>query len=191
MIKKAYVFTALAICLIAVGSVHADPASWSSFMDAAISGVSLDQPLATNVLDYTLSIDAAPTITLGMNTYPIIWVQAFYVVSLTGAENFTATPGAYPADWKWESKTIPGRIVGWQGQGAGERIYPGQSKQIQFASFDITDKPVVEGYHIGYVTPTGEVVTAWFKNTQQIPEPGSLSALAIGISALIGLRRRR
>jgi len=189
MFKKAHIFMALALCLLAVGAVQSDPASWSSFMDAAISGVSLDKPLATNVLDYTLSIGASPTITLGMNTYSIIWVQAFYVVSLTGAENFTATPGTYPTDWTWESKITPGRIVGWQGQGAGERIYPGQTKQFQFASFDITGKPVVEGYHIGYVTPTGTVYTAWYKNT--VPEPGSIAALAIGLSALIGLRRRR
>lgn len=183
-------FVPLAVVLIlTAGSVFSDPASWSSFIDSAITGITVSPSLASNVFDYTVSLDSAPTVTFGGITYNVVWLQAWYIVSLTGNENFTATPGYAPPDWKWESKTTPGRIVGWQGQGAGERIYPGQTKQFQFASFDITDKPVVEGYHIGYVTPTGTVYTAWFKNT--VPEPGSIAALAIGLSALIGLRRRR
>jgi hypothetical protein len=189
-ILKAFGLLAV-VLIVTTGVASPDPASWSSFMDAAISGVTLDQPLATNVLEYTLTVGPAPKLIFGGNTYDIVWVQAWYVVSLTGAEDFIAEPGYAPPDWKWESKTIPGRIVGWQGQG-NERVYPGQSKFFTFTSFDITNMPVVAGYHLGYTNPGGGTVyTAWFKDTQ-IPEPGTLIGLAsMALGAVFGFRRRR
>jgi len=187
-ILKTFVVLVVVLILTA-GAVFPDPASWSSFIDSAITGITISPSLASNVFDYTVSVGSAPTVTFGGITYNVVWVQAWYIVGFTGSENFIATPGYAPPDWKWESKTTPGRIVGWQGQG-NERVYPGQSKFFTFTTFNITNMPVVEGYHLGYVNPGNSTVyTAWFKNT--VPEPGSMAALAIGLSALAAFRRRR
>lgn len=196
MVRRAVVMAFLAVCLACYHAPSAmawpdpEPPSWSSFYPASFSDIYLTPSLGTDILDYTLTIGAAPKITLGANSYDVNWVTAYFVVSQDEATDFTATNGTTVTDWKWEFKSMPGRISGWIGEGS-QRIYPGQQKALGFGSFDITNNAVLSGFHLGY--QDGDVeVTDWYKGTLLVvPEPSSLLVLVGGLSAVAATRRRR
>ena len=181
----------LACSVLVVSTLFA--ASWDAFTSASFSGIGLDKPLQANVLDYTLMLGSAPTVTIGSKTYGVNWVQAVYVVSGTPTGTFVATDGAGPNGWSWDSKTKPAQIAGWTGQGS-DRLYAGQSADISFASFDPGGNPVVPAFHISY-QDGGKAVTDWFKSNNAtigtVPEPSSIICLSVGVCGLLFVARQR
>jgi len=167
-----------------------EPPSWASFEPASFFDIYLTPSLETGILDYALALGPDPKITLGSTTYDVNWVQAYFVVSQDEETDFIATNGTTVTDWRWESKSLPGRISGWMGEGTN-RVYPGGSKALGFGSFDITGNAVLSGLHVGYQVGSSEE-TGWYKDSlPPIPEPSSLLALACGLGGLAGLLRRR
>lgn len=183
----------LAALLVAVAAPFGYGASWDALAPATVSGISLDKPLQAGVLDYTLDLGSAPSITIDEQTYAVNWVQSFYVASGTPNGTFVATDGSGPAGWSWDSKTKPAQISGWVGKG-NSRLSPGDSALISFGDFDPQANPVVTAYHIGY-QDSGEEVTGWYKvdggpNVGGVPEPAGVVALSAGLSGLLGLTWR-
>ena len=167
-----------------------EPPSWASFEPASFVDVYVTPSLATDVLDYILTLGSDPKIVLPGGTYPINWVEAYFVVSQDQETDFTATNGTTVTDWRWESKSLPGRISGWIGTG-NTCLYPGYSKDLGFGSFDITGNSVLSGLHLGYQDGAVEV-TGWYKGElPPVPEPSSLLALVCGLGGLGGLMWRR
>lgn len=169
-------------------------ASWDSFKTATFSGIDLDKALAPNVLDYTLTLGSAPTVTIGTKTYNVEWVQAFYVVSGTDTGSFKATDGKGPKNWTWDSKTNPGQIAGWTGQGK-DRLYASQSVSFAFGSFDPGSNAVAPAYHISYQDGKNSI-TDWFKSGRKgpvpaVPEPGSILCLSVALGGLFFVARQR
>lgn len=182
----------VALCSIASANL-AWGASWDAFASAQFGGIALDKPLQVNVLDYTLALGDNPTITLGSHTYPVNWVQSFYVVSGEPNGTFTATNGVGNTGWSWDSKTSGGgQISGWTGQGSN-RIDPGESKVFHFSSFDPHRNPVVTGFHVSYQDGQ-DTVTGWWKDRSlltTVPEPSTMAALAVPLVGLYAFARRR
>ena len=169
----------------AVGSVGFG-ASWDALAPAKVGGISLDKPLQVGVLDYKLELGSAPTITIDGKTFPVNWVQAFYVASGTPDGTFVATGGSGPEGWSWDSKASPAQISGWTGKGNG-RLKPGDSALISFGSFDPQSNPVVSAYHIGY-QDGGREVTGWYKagpNPGNVPEPSTVAVVVGGASGML------
>jgi hypothetical protein len=176
----------------AVADPDPSPPSWSSFVAAEFLGVDLVPSLTTDQLIYDLHLRSGATIYIGSNVYTIKWIQAFFVVSQDQETSFVATNGSGPAGWKWEEKSLPGRIAGWHNEGTG-RIYPEprspSSAHFEFGSFDITGNAVLPGYHLGYQDGASEV-TGWFKGPT-VPEPSSLFGLGAAFLTSLALLRRR
>ena len=183
--------------LLAAGLVGPVPAanatSWSSFEPASFADVYLGPQLATDQLDYVLSMGPSPKITIGPATYDVNWVQAFYVVSQDRETGFRATNGTTVHDWTWDAKDSPGQIAGWRGTGQN-RLYPGGQKMLGFGELDITGNAVLTGLHVGYKTGSKEE-TGYYKGAPSepspVPEPGSLIALATGLFGSVWVLRRR
>ena len=169
-------------------------ASWDSFKTATFSGIDLDKALQPNLLEYTLTIGDAPTVTIGSETYSVDWVQSFYVVSGTSGGSFVATSDIDPKNWTWDTKSSPAQISGWTGKG-NNRLNPGESATFEFASFNPGENPVAPAYHISYRIG-GDSVTDWFKAAAKlpnpvVPEPGSLLCLSVGVCGLFFVARQR
>jgi hypothetical protein len=183
-----------AALLVVVAASFGYGASWDALELATVSGISLDKPLQAGVLEYTLALDSAPSITIGGNTYAVNWVQAFYVASGTPDGAFIATSGSGPNGWSWDSKSSPAQISGWTAK-ASSRLNPGDSASFRFGSFDPQGNAVATAFHIGY-QGADKQVTGWYKvyrvsNTQGVPEPAGILALCAGLSGLLGLAWRR
>jgi len=173
-----------------MASPDPEPPSWASFEPASFLDVFLTPSLATNVFDYSLALGPDAEIVLGATTYDVNWVQAYFVVSQDEVTDFTATNGTTVTDWRWESKSLPGRISGWMGDGTS-RLYPGSDKDLGFGSFDITGNAVLSGLHVAYqVGPTEE--TGFYKGELPvIPEPAGLLTLVCGLGGVGGMMWRR
>lgn len=178
-------------CLPACASLAA---SWTSFIPAAFSGIQLTPAPATGQLTYTLSLGPTPKITIGSNTFDVNWVQAFYLISQEPKQGFTCAAGSAVTDWQWESKTNPGYIAGWHGQGSN-RIEVGESKNFEFASLNLQGNSVVPGLHVGYQSGCREI-TGYYKGNlstvPNVPEPTGAGALIAGLCGLpLAARRLR
>ncbi len=181
------------VALLGTGALAA---SWSAFTEAEFSGITFDKPLQVDVLDYTITIDPNPTITVGGKTYEIDWVQSFYVLAAEPGGTFVATDGQGNM-WSWDSKTSGGgQISGWTGQG-NNRLRPGQSGTFHFATFDPKGHPLAAGFHVAY-RDGDDVITGWYSfrtgfHNSMIPEPSPMVCFGVAGVGMLGLvlRRRR
>ncbi len=184
------------LCIVGLTLVGATSfaASWDCFRTAQFDGISLDKQLQPNVLQYTLTVNQNPTITIGSKTYAVNWIQAFYVVSGRSSGTFTAANGSSPKQWTWDTKASPAKIAGWTTQG-NSRLEPGESETFTFGSFNPGSNPVVPAYHISYRVGNC-TYTDWFKQASKapspnVPEPGAVVCLSAALGGLIVRIRRR
>lgn len=184
------VLAALLGISLAAAPVAADPAAWAAFQIASCTDIYLTPAFTTDQLDYTLSIGAAPEITIGPDTFAVNWLQACYVVSQDDVTPFTATDGLVVTDWMWESQTVAGYVAGWFGTGMN-RLLPAQSKALGFGTFDITGNAVLVGLHVGYQSGSEEISGFFKTDLPMVPEPSSILALLFGTAGLAGWRRSR
>jgi hypothetical protein len=191
-IKTAALRTIAVSILIVViaGSANAGAPSWSAFKPADFSDIFITQSLAKDVLTYTLSVGPNPTVSFSGHTYDVNWVQAYYVVSQDSETPFNATEGTTPTDWDWQAKGKDIVVAGWSGQG-NSRIYPNESKTLQFGSFDISENAVLSGMHVGYQAGNCDN-SGWFKGSlEAVPEPSALICLAVGLTGIVSVVSRR
>ena len=85
----------MALCCSAAFT-NPDPPAWDAFNPASFFDVFLTPSLATDQLGYVLSLGANPRIVLGLNNYPVNWVQAYFVVSQDQVTDFDAATGIVP-----------------------------------------------------------------------------------------------
>ena len=137
---------ALATCLV---TSEATAAAWNSFLPASFAGIQVAPALTGGTTAYELAVEPGAQIILGVDTYHVNWIQAYYVVGETSSTVFTATEGTTSTGWSWESKSAGGQIAGWHGTG-GNRLYPGQTMSFTFAEFETPDGGVLSGIHVGY-----------------------------------------
>jgi hypothetical protein len=187
----------LVVVLTVAAGTAAFSASWSSFSDAIFTGITASPVFATNVVTYNLSVGAAPMITIGSNTYSVVWVQGFYALSSDGVGTFYAggsdiTIGGLT--WKWDTSpniSSPNNYVvaGWSAQGSAPRLTPGNNKSFSYSAFQIPqNNSVILGLHVGYLdSGTQQNVTAFFKPENPVVPEASASLLG-GIGApLVGI----
>ena len=158
-------------------------------MSATFAGIQVTPGLTSGTTDYELVLGPSPQITIGPDTYPVNWIQAYYVVGETSSTVFTATEGTTSTGWTWESKDAGGQIAGWHGTG-GNRLYPGDTMEFSFAEFLIPDAAVLSGIHVAYQVGDDEV-TDWRKSDLNVPEPSSLAVMGVAIVGSLTLIRRR
>jgi hypothetical protein len=189
------VLCAVAILCWSPKDSRADPmASWSAFKDGWFTGVTVTPLFTTGVLQYTVALSAAPTVTIGGTTYDVTWMQAVAVVSASQNEGFTATGSDFGV-WKWDSKSAPGtglNVAGWETTGAN-RLLPGQSQVFTFTTFDLGSTAVFPGYHVGYSYWIGETRiddSEWVKDIPEVPAP-LLAALGAPLAAFGHAARSR
>lgn len=159
--------------------------SWSAFEPATFEGIYLTPSVSTGILNYELSLNNSPTVTLSDGTtHDIIWIQAFYLLGQDKVTSFTAENGSVVTDWKWESNSSQGQASGWQSTG-NDRIELGETKTFGFSQLDVTGRIIQYGFHIGYTTSSGNV-TKFFKgdlpgelNVPPVPEPSSVMGLSV------------
>ena len=175
----------LASCLVASPAVAA---AWNSLMPATFTGIQVAPGLTSGITDYELVLGPSAQITIGPDTYPVNWIQAYYVVGETSPPVFTATEGTTSTGWTWEGKDTGGQIAGWHGTG-GNRLYPGDTMEFSFGEFLIPDA-VLSGIHIAYQVGEDEV-TDWRKSYLNAPEPSSLAVMGVVIVGSLTLMRRR
>ena len=166
-------------------AVSASAQSRSSFLDVtSLSGISVTPAGNT----YTVALGAAPTFDFGGNTYHIVSLIGFWVlsndgsVSATGADFSSAT-----GNWSWNENA---GIAGWKTNYAGgaNGVDPNGSQAFTYATIDAS---TVDQY--GFHVVTTELFPGTQGNTGHItvPEPTTLAALGIGFAALIARRRKR
>lgn len=195
--SRLHISALLALMIACTATATAEAASWSSFTPAILEDIYVTPPLADGITAYTLSLGSNPTITLDGNTYPVLWLQAFYAVGDTAQTVVDGTPAGNSLGWTWEAKTSPGDIAGWHGDGQS-RLYPTQSGQFNYGTLTVYNGAVAVGVHAGYDIGGGTVVTAFHTDTMQpppppnndIPEFPASSLAAMGSMAMAGLLRR-
>jgi hypothetical protein len=193
LLRRQLVVSAIAVCIsfgLAGGILaNPDPPSWGAFKLADFSGIYLTPSLETDVLTYTLSLGADPTMTYNSVTYDVKWVTAYFVVSQDDTTPFSADHnGTFPLDWTWETNPTGAPLVaGWHD--GNNTLNPGSSLTLAFGSLNITGNAVLSGLHVGYQTEGG-IVTDWYKGAL-IPEPSSPLLLLSGLGGLAGWVRRR
>ena len=184
-----------------------DPPDWSAFKSATFFGVHLDPVLTSGHVDYSLYLDAVPTITIGSSTYALNWIGAYFVVAADQSKPFSASsgtitgPNGEATDWHWEVKPVHATLfemAGWIAQGDGNRVKPGDPttlKKLHYGSlaFDPQNSPVLSGLHVGYTMVVGQTEkTDFFKSDlgTTTPEPSSVVILLCGLAGLAARRRR-
>ncbi|MCE5315621.1 MAG: PEP-CTERM sorting domain-containing protein [Armatimonadota bacterium] len=190
---RLYAGIAALILLWALGT-PAGAASWADFKTADISGIYLTPSPATDVLTYTLTLGSNPTITIDGHTYAVNWVQAYYLVSQDKTTSIGATDANVVTLWTWESKSNPGDIAGWHGEGSN-RITPGKEKIFEYKTLNIDNNAVLSGLHVGYQLNSTTEDTDFFKTTlsPEVPEASSMALFGSGLITLCPMvwRRRR
>jgi hypothetical protein len=194
------------LCIVmAVGACSTTLAeSWSSFKDAAFTGISLHPMLATSKLEYTVTLDPGATVSFGGNTYDINWIGGFYVRTTVETDHFNATNDSTSNDWTWDQNPTHGpdfQVVGWKATGNADRLHvaPGAVKKFYFGTLDLGPTDVTTAFHIGYLDDTGKAKTDFFSGSVpdhpvgNVPEPsGVLAGMTFLAGAgLIGRRRLR
>lgn len=183
-----------------------DPPDWSTFTGATFSGVYLEPALTSGQVDYTLYLDAAPTITIGSSTYALNWIGAYFVVAVDQSKPFTASsgtitgPNGEATNWHWEAKPVQTaplfEIAGWMAEGDGSRVKPGDPTTLKrmhygILAFDPQSSPVLSGLHVGFTMVVGQPeTTGFYKGDLVIPEPSSVVILVCGLAGLAARRRR-
>lgn len=196
----------LAAVLFMTIGVSAVAMDWSSFGEASFNGITASPDFTSGILTYTLSISGTPTITIGANTYDILWVQGFYALSKNGTSKFYAGGNNIDVSdktaWKWDTNPnvdSPNNyiVAGWSAQGENNRIFPGHGQSFSFTNFDVpVDTTIILGLHVGYYD-NGELknVTAFFKegdtpHAPELPTP-LLAGLGGTMLLMVGSIRRR
>lgn len=136
----------LAAVLFVTMGIDAVAMDWSSFSNASFGGVTASPEFASGTLSYTLTLSNTPTITIGSNTYDLVWIQGFYALSEDGVSTFYAGGDNITVNgktaWKWDTSPhidSPNQYVvaGWSAQGENPRLYPGNNLTFNFTDFDI------------------------------------------------------
>lgn len=156
--------------------------SISSFSYADIVGVNVVR--TGNNID--LSVSATPTLTFNNVTYTI--TDVFGVWALDDNDDMTASVSAQNG---WSASTNfsgTGGIAGWK-TNPNSGLTPGQNLSFSYTSLNGTVEDF--GYHIrvsGNLPGGGN--TAYFRQ-EPVPEPATLSAVALGLGALLRRRKAR
>lgn len=172
------VFTLTMLTTAALASAQ----SISSFSFAQINGVDVIRTGNSIVLDVAL----APTLTFNSTTYTI--TDVFGVWALDDDDDMTASVSSQNG---WNASTNfagTGGIAGWK-TNPNSGLVAGQALTFLYNSLNGTVEDF--GYHIrvdGNLPGGGN--TAYFRQ-EPVPEPATLSAVALGLGALLRRRKAR
>jgi len=167
--------------LVSVGPLAASAQSWSSFTEV---GVISDVLVSSSTLTHTVTALSAPSVTIASQTYAITEIFGFWILS---NNDITSTANSFGV---WSVNTNnggTGGIAGWS-TNPNTGILPNGSETFTFNSFSGTQDEI--GFHVRLANGTGPLAgqTVFIKG-EPVPEPATLSALALGGLGL--LRRKR
>lgn len=155
---------------------------------ASISGVTVSNLVQSPNLNFTVTLNAGATFTLGSNTYNITDIIGFYLLAPgynDGAQGALATVGGFSND---SDHRAAGSIYGWHSNpNAG--ITVGNSQAFSFPSISYPNYTLI-GLHVridgvfpGTTGNTGNITGSF------VPAPGA--AALFGAGGLMATRRRR
>ncbi|MCC6428002.1 MAG: PEP-CTERM sorting domain-containing protein [Phycisphaerales bacterium] len=168
---------------IGVSATAASATTRSSFNDANYTGITVTHQMG---LTYLVSMDTAPTLTLGTSTYAITDLIGFYALSNTSDFTPFATLSQI-GDFKDDSSNSgPGGIQGWKSN-PNKGITPGGSHTFTFNGLDQAHNDQW-GFHfrVDGALPGGGNTGSF---TRSVPAPASLALT--GLAGIACLRRRR
>lgn len=170
----------LALALAVTGAVQAQ--SRASFLTPDSFSDIYVTPGA-GAFEYILSLGPNPTITyLGVD-YDVDLVFGFWAISDSGD---LAASGVAQNGWGYHESFED--LAGWKNPSKMQAVHPNEGLDFSYAAID-TSKIDLFGVHLRVVgeLPDG-ADTAHF---ELVPEPGSIAALLVGLSAFGTLRRQR
>lgn len=172
----------ICMCLITCALAAVSQASnWSSYQSAEISGIDVKQ--SGNSFTITLGNNAL------INGMQITEIQSFCILSAMDNTYFAATGSDIPITGKKNNSwTFDGgnsvNIAGWTNNSNNGRITQNSSMNFTFDTLDISNTPTVLGFHVGYITPSGDTTTGFFKTTS-VPElPASTLSIILLLTPL-------
>ncbi len=172
--------------LILVGLVSIGPLAVSAQSFASFTPVgTINNVLVSSAgLTHTVSVLSAPSVTIASQTYAITEVFGFWILS---NNDITSTANSFGV-WSVNANNGgTGGIAGWA-TNPNTGILPNGSETFTFNSFSGTQDDL--GFHVRLANGTGPLsgLTVYIKG-EPVPEPATLSALALGALGL--LRRKR
>lgn len=168
---------------IAMTAGMASATTRSSFNDAEYSGITVTHQSG---LTYLVTVDTAPTLTIGNTTYDITDMIGFYALSNT--DDFSplfalSDSGDFKDD---SSNSSTGGTQGWRSN-PNKGVTPGGSHTFTFDGLDVANNDQW-GFHfrVDGTLPSGGNTGSF---TQTVPAPAALALT--GLAGLVTLRRRR
>jgi hypothetical protein len=185
-----YIVRATSLGVLAVFGSIAFPAvvgaqTISSFNHVtSISGVQVAQ----SGLIYTIALDSGAFVVFDGVTYDLDHIFGFWTLGDDGGLSATVTA---QNGWNASQHSGPnGEIAGWHNPNQNAALFQGQ--QLTFTYDSLNQANVSDyGFHASFVQPLPGGANTLYIRGPLVPEPTSIGGIALGIVALVGLRRRR